>query len=74
MILAGDGHTNIKQMDALSEPIKEKYDIILTNYPFSQPTEYGIHYGLNTTEGNPVFLKHIIDALKKRRNSRNHCA
>ncbi len=55
MILAGDGHTNINQMDALSKPVKEEYDIILTNYPFSQPTEYGPLYGLNTIEGNPVF-------------------
>ena len=64
MILAGDGHTNIKQMDSLSEPIKEKYDVILTNYPFSQSTEYSSLYGLNTKEGNPIFLKHVIDALK----------
>ena len=65
MILAGDGHTNIREMDALSEPVKEEYDIILTNYPFSQSTEYGVLHGLNTREGNPVFLKHIIDALKE---------
>jgi type I restriction enzyme M protein len=64
MILAGDGHTNIVEMDALSDPVKNKYDIILTNYPFAQTTNYGSLYGLNTTEGNPVFLKHIIDALK----------
>ena len=65
MILAGDGHTNIKQMDTLSKPVKEEYDIILTNYPFSQSTQFGNLYGLTTTEGNPVFLKHVIDALKK---------
>jgi type I restriction enzyme M protein len=65
MILAGDGHTNIKEMDCLSEPIKEEYDIILTNYPFSQKTEFAGFYGLNTTDGNPVFLKHIIDALRE---------
>ena len=64
MILAGDGHTNINQMDALSEPVKEKYDIILTNYPFSQSTEHAVQHGLNTTDGNPVFLKHVIDALR----------
>ena len=64
MILAGDGHTNIVQMDALSEPVEKEYDVILTNYPFSQSTSYGTNHGLNTTEGNPVFLKHIIDALK----------
>ena len=65
MILAGDGHTNIKEMDSLSEPVKEKFDIILTNYPFSQKTQFSNLYGLNTLEGNPVFLKHIIDALKE---------
>jgi type I restriction enzyme M protein len=64
MILAGDGHTNIRQMDSLSEPVKEKYDVVLTNYPFSQKTQFANLYGLNTIEGNPVFLKHIIDALK----------
>lgn len=65
MILAGDGHTNIKQRDSLLNPIKGKYDIILTNYPFAQKTEYGNLYELNTTDGNPIFLKHIIDALKE---------
>ena len=65
MILAGDGHTNIREMDALSEPVKEEYDIVLTNYPFSQKTEYGALHGLNTREGNPVFLKHVIDSLKE---------
>lgn len=65
MILAGDGHTNIKEMDALSDPIKERFDTILTNYPFSQPTEYSTFYGLNTNEGNLVFLMHVINALKK---------
>lgn len=63
MILAGDGHTNIHEMDSLNNPVKDVYDIILTNYPFSQKTEYGNLYELNTSEGNPVFLKHIIDAL-----------
>jgi len=65
MILTGDGHVNIKEMDALSKPVNEEYDIILTNYPFSQTTQYGSYYGLNTKEGNPVFLKHVIDALKE---------
>ena len=64
MILAGDGHTNIVQIDSLSKPLKEEYDIILTNYPFSQKTEYANLYGMDTTEANPIFLKHIIDALK----------
>jgi len=65
MILAGDGHTNIRQMDSLSEPIKEEYDIVLTNFPFSQETDYGNLYGANTKDANGVFLKHIINSLKE---------
>ncbi len=64
MILTGDGHTNIVQTDSLSEPIKNRYDVVLTNYPFSQKTDYASYYGLNYRDANPVFLKHVIDALK----------
>jgi len=62
MILAGDGHTNIFQMDALRNPVKAKYNVVLTNFPFSQQTDFGNLYGLNTDSANPVFLKHVIDA------------
>jgi len=65
MIIIGDGHTNIEQMDSLKMPVKEKYEVVLTNYPFSQTTDYATYYGLETESANPVFLKHIIDALKK---------
>lgn len=64
MILAGDGHVNIRQMDSLSKTVIGEFDIVLTNYPFSQKTEYSGLHGMTTTEGNPVFLKHIIDSLK----------
>jgi len=64
MIIIGDGHTNIEQMDSLKVPVKEKYDVVLTNYPFSQTTDYAAYYGLETESANPVFLKHVIDALK----------
>lgn len=33
MILAGDGHTNIKQQDSLDNRVEEEYDIVLTNLP-----------------------------------------
>ena len=65
MILAGDGHTNIKQMDSLSKPIKEEYDVVLTNFPFAQETDYGTLYGMNTKDANGIFLKHIIMSLKE---------
>jgi len=64
MILAGDGHTNIIQMDTLSKPANEEYDIILTNFPFSQETDYGNLYGMNSKDANGVFIKHMIMALK----------
>ena len=64
MILAGDGHTNIKQIDSLSSPVKKRYDVVLTNFPFSQETDYGNLYGFNTKDANPIFIKHIIDSLK----------
>lgn len=64
MIIIGDGHTNIEQMDSLKKPVKDKFDVILTNYPFSQTTDYSAYYGLETESANPVFLKHIMDALK----------
>ena len=40
MILAGDGHTHIIQQDSLQSPKKELFDIVLTNFPFQQKTEY----------------------------------
>jgi type I restriction enzyme M protein len=65
MILAGDGHTHIKQQDSLANPRKEEFDIVLTNFPFSQSTDYAHLYGLSNRTGNPVFLKHVIDSLKR---------
>lgn len=65
MIIIGDGHTNIEQMDSLKEPVKKKYNVVLTNYPFSQTTDYSSYYGLETESANPVFLKHVIDALRQ---------
>jgi type I restriction enzyme M protein len=66
MILTGDGHNNIKQMDSLENPVKGKYDVVLTNFPFSQQTDFGSYYGFTTDDANPIFLKHIIDALSKK--------
>lgn len=63
MIIIGDGHTNITQEDSLRSPVKNKFDVVLTNYPFSQETDYSSYYGLETESANPVFLKHVMDAL-----------
>lgn len=63
MIIIGDGHTNIRQMDSLSEPVNKEYDVVLTNFPFSQKTDYSNLYGFNSEDANPIFLKHVIDSL-----------
>src|SRR3989344_4936634 len=63
MIIIGDGHNNIKQMDSLKNPVKGDYNVVLTNFPFSQTTDYSAFYGFNSEDANPVFLKHIIDSL-----------
>lgn len=65
MIIIGDGHNNIEQKDSLEFPVKEKYDTVLTNYAFSQLTDYGNLYDFITTDANPIFLKHIFDSLDK---------
>ena len=64
MILAGDGHTNISQEDSLASPVRGGYDVVLTNFPFSQETDYGHLYDLATANANPVFLRHALDACK----------
>ena len=64
MILAGDGHTNIHQEDTLASPVESRYDVVLTNFPFSQDTDYGGLYGIDTEDANPIFLKHVLEACK----------
>lgn len=34
MILAGDGHSNIRQLDSLREAKNQKHDVVITNIPF----------------------------------------
>ena len=65
MIIMGDGHNNIEQKDSLEFPIKEKYDVVLTNFAFSQKTDYGGLYDFDTEDANPIFVKHIFDSLNK---------
>lgn len=63
MIIIGDGHNNIEQADSLEHPVNGLYDVCLTNYAFSQQTNYGSFYGFDTSDANPIFLKHIYDSL-----------
>lgn len=63
MIIIGDGHNNIQQMDSLKSPVKDEYNVVVANFPFSQTTDYSALYGFNSEDANPVFMKHIVDAL-----------
>ncbi len=65
MIIMGDGHNNIEQKDSLEFPVKEKYDVCITNFAFSQKTDYGSFYEFDTIDANPIFIKHIYDSIKK---------
>lgn len=63
MILAGDGHSNIKMMDSLANPVEGKYDIVLANMPYSQKTKYGSLYDLPSTNGDSICVQHCMKAI-----------
>lgn len=63
MIIIGDGHNNIQQVDSLSSPYNSEFNVVLANFPFSQTTDYSGLYGFTAEDANPVFMKHIIDSL-----------
>ena len=64
MVLFGDGHSNVEQMDSLAHPINGKYDIAVSNIPYSQKTEEGHYYPIPSEKGDSVCLQHIWDSLK----------
>ena len=68
MILAGDGHNQIKQCDSLAPDnlyaIAEKFDVVITNFPFSQATEHTKAYDVPCSRGDSICLQHCIKALK----------
>lgn len=65
MILFGDGHTNIRQMDCLSEKVKEQFEVVVSNIPYSQTVEHGALYDFPTKKGDSLFMQHIWSAVKK---------
>lgn len=64
MILFGDGHSNIEQIDSLEHPVNGIYDIVLSNIPYSQETEYGGYYDIPTKNADSVCIQHIWKALR----------
>ncbi|SNQ59266.1 N-6 DNA methylase [Candidatus Methanoperedens nitratireducens] len=66
MILAGDGHTNIKQLDSLANPIKGEYDVVLANIPYGQETDWGDYYPIPSKQADCVFIQHILMSLNEK--------
>lgn len=64
MILFGDGHSNIEQIDTLKHPVYENYEVILANIPYSQETEYGSYYPIPNKNADSICMQHIWQALK----------
>ena len=64
MVLFGDGHSNVEQMDSLAHPINGKFDIAVSNIPYSQEIEEGHYYPMPSDKGDSVCLQHIWDSLK----------
>ena len=77
MILAGDGHSNIKMKDSLANPVDgtetymdesgkihhRGFDIVLANMPYSQKTKYGSLYDLPSTNGDSICVQHCMKAI-----------
>ncbi len=63
MILVGDGHSGIQQKNSLKNPVENEYDIVITNMPYSQKTEYGSYYDLPSDKGDSICIQHCIKAI-----------
>lgn len=68
MILTGDGHNNIWQIDSLKTPSEKKYDVVITNMPFSLGNfdeDYSSKYKLGSSNGNNLCVEHCFNAIDK---------
>lgn len=63
MILIGDGHNNIERIDTLKNPVDGKYDIVITNMPFSQETAHGHLYDIPSKDANSICIQHCLRAI-----------
>jgi len=65
MILMGDGHSNVSRSDSLEslDMAKGKYDVVITNMPFSQSTEHGNLYDVITDNGNSICVQHCMKSI-----------
>lgn len=63
MILMGDGHNNIERIDSLANPIENKFDVVITNMPFSQNTESYNLYDIpmsGSKNGDSICVQHCL--------------
>ena len=70
MILTGDGHSNITKHDSLMNPIKGKFDIVITNIPFNLEGTAPQLYSLLSKNGNSQSIQHIVDSLNDKPTAR----
>lgn len=75
MIMFGDGHSNIEQGDSYSRhgAVKGKYDIVITNIPFSQETDAWVGYPVppkGTKNGDSIGVQHCLESLKEKESAR----
>ncbi|MDD9884244.1 MAG: N-6 DNA methylase [Gammaproteobacteria bacterium] len=75
MIMFGDGHSNIQRGDSYASiaETRHKYDIVLTNIPFSQKTDFSEGYPVapvGQKNGDSIGVQHCLESLKKTGNAR----
>ena len=75
MIMFGDGHSNIVKEDSYSRHVqtKGKYDVVITNIPFSQSTDCFSSYPVipaSDKNGDSIGIQHCLEALKHSSKSR----
>ena len=63
MILYGDGHSNVNQIDSFANPRDGGFDIVLTNPPYSQTTRHGNLYAIPSSKGDAVAMQHCLRSL-----------
>jgi len=73
MIMFGDGHSNIQQGDSYSMlgATKHKYDIVITNIPFSQTTDYIDGYPVHPSSkknGDSIGGQHCLESVRDKPN------
>lgn len=77
MILSGDGHSNIQYANSLENKNKNKFDVVITNMPFSkQSTEYQDRYNILTSntknhviDGILMCIQHCMDSINPNSNN-----